>query len=197
MRGVAKITPKDSASQSKDKDALAFKTRSRLIEKQKKLLNRESQNYVDDPDVHRLRLHSSIRVDYWQYLVNFQKREKAVPEGHKSWMRRDKQFGDIDYHIPPSVIRPLKFMVHHYWDYSYISLFLLFLLVVVLEEHKALSLLPKNQLSTILQLILLAMCGTQMIPFLGTLFYIHFLNDVVHYYCHRHEFGRWVSDLLV
>jgi hypothetical protein len=200
MRAEAKIEPKGGLGTTappsgSKKESTSPNKKSRLLERKKKAIKKTTtEEFVDDPDLYFSRLSSHFRVNYWEHIVKVRRRFNKPPSGHKSWVQRERDEADKVGKFPWQHVRALQFIVSKTWDYLYFVFFIIFLAVVVVQQQNLAPAFIAGNLKSVWQIMLLLMCLCQLVPSLGSLFYVHRYNDVMHQLAQKQDFGEWVSD---
>lgn len=149
------------------------------------------EHYVDDGELYQQKYNDYSRIKYWEFLLDHPRRPK-LPPGHESW----SQQGGNNY-FPIDILQYSTFdkyllacTVHLYWDYAYLYLFSLFILLVTVYYDSLVReyiLIP----SYLLYFPLLLMVITQLIPLISIIYLVTKCNDLVKLVASR-TFGSWV-----
>ena len=152
------------------------------------LLNAKTEAYVDDTDLYKPRISRQQRYNYYHKFLEL--------NGHR---RRSKTHLDVPEleHYPTIFVYLFAFIRTNRWDQWYLNFFLLWLiLVIVFTDGWVNQLAPivntYNTNNNLLQIPLAIMLVTQIIPFFGSLFFVHFCNDLMHLIASK-NFQQWVS----
>ena len=149
------------------------------------------EHYVDDGEIYQQKYNDYSRIKYWEFLLD-RPRHPKLPPGHESW----SQQGGNNY-FPIDILQYSTFdkyllacTVHCYWDYAYLYLLSLWILLITVYYDSLVReyiLLP----SYLLYFPLLLMVITQLIPLISILYLVTKCNDLVKLVASR-TFGSWV-----
>ena len=149
-------------------------------------LNYTTGDYADDEDLYKPRISREQRVLYWQHLVQ-NKGRKVPPASFTPWIKifaeeaKDEELKEF----PSLYIIILGRLVSNVWDYCYLFLFLVWLVLLLFRYdtkfNKMISpgLVPAGIPEGALHLPLLLMFLCQLIPCIGASYCIVFWNDLV------------------
>ena len=160
------------------------------------LLNAKTEAYVDDINLYNPRTTIEQRLTYWRNLLDING-SRPLPDDHIPWIARELVEGDEYSQFPSRLINIFHFIKSRRWDQLYIDFFILWILLIIYiaEDIDAKFNLNLSVYISINSIYLLVppviMLFTQLIPLLGTVFYVHFCNDLVHYFA-RSTFSQWV-----
>jgi hypothetical protein len=153
------------------------------------------ERYVDDGELYQQKYNDYSRVKYWEFLLD-RPRQPKLPHGHQSWTTQggNANFAEEILHYPTFEKRLLALTVHHYWDYAYLYLFGLWIILMTayFDSLVRLYILIPTYL---LYFPLLLMVFTQIIPMLSIIYLVSKCNDLVKLVASR-TFGSWVSPSL-
>ena len=156
--------------------------------KQNPLLNAKTDDYADDNLLYLPRSTAKERIKYFKRLQELNPHRK-----------------DSDYAIQLEEIRfyPKRhvwlfgFIRNNRWDQWYMNLFIIWMILLIAyvdgwAKAYAPMLISLNANNNLLLLPPVFMMICQLIPLLGTLFYMHYGYDLVHFLA-AYEFQSWVS----
>ncbi len=150
-----------------------------------------TDSYVDDITLYKPKITREQRYNYWKQLVLLNKKTKKKLQGYgadETYLYELSQF--------PSIWPKLwYFFSSAYWDQLYLNSFFIFLILCFFcVDRYGQSLVPIiatfNANNQLLVLASLAMFVSQLIPFLGTLFFVNFCYDLLTLMASR-EFQHW------
>jgi hypothetical protein len=150
------------------------------------------ERYVDDGELYQQRYNDYSRVKYWEFLLD-RPRPPKLPHGHQSWSTQggNSNFAEEIRHYPTFEKRLLAFTVHLYWDYAYLYLFGLWIILMTAYYDSLVRLyilIP----TYLLYFPLLLMTITQIIPMISIIYLVSKCNDLVKLVASR-TFGSWVT----
>ena len=135
-------------------------------------------------------------MNYWMQLLP-NRGKRPLPKAFKSWVAKEIADVNATANFPKVYLYGFKFICSGLWDQRFLNLFILWiiLLIIYLDGFAALyapMLITLNAGNQILMLPPLLMFVTQVIPFLGTLYFATHCNDLVQYLAVK-NIGSWVS----
>lgn len=150
------------------------------------------ERYVDDGELYQQRYNDYSRLNYWEFLLDHPRPPK-LPHDHLSWTAQggNSNFAEEIHYYPTFEKRLLACTLHHYWDYAYLYLFGLWILLVTAYYDalvRTYILVPSYLLYFPLVLMLL----TQAIPIISVIYLVSRCNDLMKLVASR-TFGSWVS----
>jgi hypothetical protein len=181
------------------------------------VLTAVTDNYIDDPNLYKPRITRTERLDYFLKIValennnnnhhqaNIAKERVADPD---SWLGKEIGILNQQSHYSHISQQIFLFITSQKWDHLCINGFLLWLLFIIFIQDRWVELYAPWLLPYVENHLLLIapsffMFLSQVIPFLGTFYLMHYMNDL----CHHHaagitkqeiEFGKWAwSSVLV
>jgi len=108
------------------------------------LLNAKTENYADDSTLCKARITREHRLEYWQKMIEQKKRRKPGKKDQtyqEMWMQGDYDFEGDTY--PSIFLLQINIIISQVWDYLYLLMFLIYLLLVaVIYDGLASSVLP-------------------------------------------------------
>lgn len=161
------------------------------------LLNSRTADYVDDLDLYVPRISRAERYQYWQQLTK-NNRPRRLPTHFRSWVQKQVDAVNERDTFPTSSLRFFGAVKSSFWDQLYLSLFVLWwLLIVFYGDGWASKFAPPmatslNENNAILLLPPVLMFVSQLIPLVGTLYSINYCNDMVRFLA-TSEITSWVS----
>lgn len=165
--------------------------------KQNPLLNTKTDPYVDDNENYVTRISMADRYEYWLKLLPNRGPRRPLPKAFISW--RSRELASINEQANYHRIHTMLFNIisSKNWDHRYINLFILWILLIIFivdgwADSLAPFLVDLNAGNQLLAIPPLLMFITQIIPFLGMIYFITHCNDLVHYRAVK-EIGSWVS----
>lgn len=160
------------------------------------LLNAKTDPHVDDTDLYKPRLTREDRLTYFNFLLE-NRRRRTVPVGFTSWTSQEIAH-DNELENYPFCYRVFMYFVRsNRWDQWYLNFFIIMIvLAIFFIDGWAKQFVPfideLNAGNALLALPALGMIITQVIPLIGTYFFIHMANDLVHY-MGSIDLANWVS----
>ncbi len=154
------------------------------------LLSAKTDDYVDDVDLYKPKITRQERYDYYQELLAINKDRKD--SNHLIVL-------DEIHYYPKPFVWVFAFVRSNRWDHWYLDFMLLFLALVIiftdgLAENYVPMLVTLNANNNLLMVPLALMFVCQVIPLFGTVFFVHFCNDLVRLIA-SNNFQQWVSKL--
>lgn len=165
--------------------------------KQNPLLNTKTDPYVDDNDLYVPRISRMDRYDYWLKLLPNRGPRRPLPKAFVSWKSRELASVNEQANYYRIHIVLFNIVKNKNWDHRYINLFIVWILLIIFfvdgwADNLAPFLVEYNTGNQILAIPPFLMFITQLIPFLGMLYFITHCNDLVHFKAVK-EIGTWVS----
>lgn len=166
------------------------------------LLTAVTDFYVDDTTLYKPRIGRSDRFTYWSKLqeLNLPKKPQHIDE--ESWLGIEAGYLNQRSVYPKFHQSLLKFVTSNYWDQLYLNFFILWLLLIIFvvdgwADSVAPFILNFNFGNIFFIGPPLLMFLTQIPPLCGTIFLMHYGNDLMHHVAGEH-FQSWafVSCLL-
>lgn len=161
------------------------------------ILLAKTENYADDTALYQPRITRANRYDYFAYLLNIKTMRKPDQIDADSWLAREIGILNSGSQFPAVYIRAFRFLTSRYWDQLYFNFFLLWLVLLILVEDGwmakfAPSVLAYNSNGLFITAPPLLMLVTQIFPLLGTVYFVHNCNDMVHFLASK-DFQTWVT----
>eukprot|EP01032_Pedospumella_encystans_P009840 gene9840-11553_t len=163
--------------------------------KQNPLLNTKTDPYVDDNDAYVPRISRADRYEYWMKLLPNRGPRRPLPKAFVSW--KSKEIAMVNEEANYYRIYSIMFNIvkSKSWDHRYINLFIIWILLIVFfvdgwAESMAPFLIDLNTGNQLLAVPPFLMFITQLVPFLGMMYFITHCNDLVHYRAIK-EIGSW------
>lgn len=165
-----------------------FKKRKIPIE----LYKRNDDQYLDDTENNEP--NSTLHSPYGLASPRNNNNEKKE---FLSWLEEQNNLKDDYYYFPKLYIYIFYIIKSVYWDYLTIILYILWLLFIVFLQDLIFTNQIKNNIivsfeSLLITAPLVLIFLIQLVPFFGSLYYIHYCNDLVKYFSIK-DFGNWVS----
>lgn len=153
------------------------------------------ERYVDDGELYQQKYNDYSRVKYWEFLLDHPRPPK-LPHDHISWVTHggNSNFAEEIQHYPTFEKRLLACTLHHYWDYAYLYLFGIWILLITAYYDSLIRLyilVPRY----LLYFPLILMILTQLIPTISVIYLISTCNDLIKLVASR-TFGSWVRGFL-
>lgn len=149
--------------------------------------------YVDDTNIYKQKIHFSERLEYWrQLLIIPSKKRRKVPDDVITWVgeHRSDKFEVELKNFPRCNVIMLRVVVSPFWDYLYILLFFVWILLVTAMflnlGQSYVRIIPIN----ILILPLGGMFLSQLVPIIGVIYYVPCCNDLIRLMATK-DFGFW------
>ena len=130
--------------------------------------------YIDTYQKYNIKIKARERQEYWSFLVNSKRKEKE-PEG------RETDDEVVERTFPPLIGYLFSLVVGKIWDYLYLLLFLVFIILVGLRHDGYLPVFIHPFLSSIYTALLVVMFVAQVIPIIGTSYFITHYNLRTHF----------------
>ena len=130
--------------------------------------------YIDTYQKYNIKIKARERQEYWSFLIN-SKRKVKEPEGRET----DEEV--VERTFPPLIGYVFSLVVGQIWDYLYLLLFLIFIILVSLRHDGYLPVFIHSYLSTIYTALLVVMFVAQVIPIIGTSYFITHYNLRTHF----------------
>lgn len=165
------------------------------VGKQNLLHTAKTASYVDDESLYIARISTKKRLEYWaQLILNDENRTLRVPSNFKSWLKADIASKEDKWaEFPVRLVKIFSFITSNRWDQWFNNFFILWLLIVIFVSDGWAAMYGPMLHSVgegIALLPIFAMMITQLVPFFGTIYFIHHCNDLVHYSASI-SFGKW------
>ena len=129
----AKIVPKEETKDAGPAEIDKVETKRKKPDKNDFLRNARTEEYADDSERYTCKVTREERIEYWQKIVDqgsvARKPKRGTVGYQEAWMK-----GDYDYEgdtFPGIFVIWLSLIKTQIWDYLYLLLFLLYLIVVV------------------------------------------------------------------
>ena len=125
--------------------------------------------------------------EFWAQLIynNDTNRTLTIPTSFKSWIKKEITSNEDKWsHFPSRLTYLFAFIRSNYWDHLFLNFFILWLLIVIFVGDgwaAKYSPIPLSLGQGVVLIPIVAMLITQLIPFLGTIYFTHYCNDLVHY----------------
>ena len=130
--------------------------------------------YIDTYQKYDIKIKARERHEYWSFLIN-SKRKVKQPEGRET----DEEV--VERTFPPLIGYIFSLVVSRVWDYLYLLLFLIFIVLIGLRHDGYLPVFIHPYLSTIYTALLVVMFIAQMIPIIGISYFITHFNLRTHF----------------
>lgn len=161
------------------------------------LLNSKTDPYVDDNEAYVPRISRAVKYEYWKALLPNRGPRRPLPKSFVSWKSREIADVNEEANYARVYLYGFNFIRSGTWDQRFLNLFIIWLLLIVFfvdgwAETLAPSVATMNAGNQILVIPPFIMFITQLIPFLGMLYFISNCNDLVHFKAVK-EMGTWVS----
>jgi len=147
--------------------------------------------YADDGNLYKPRINEDARDRVWVHNLEHKKR-REIPAGFVSFMTSGG--GDpevIEMNNYSGIYKlGLRFFVSYLWDYVYLGLFLLWLILVLLDYDPEITGGEINPNGVVVHLPLLFMMLFYIIPIIGTVYFTIFANDLTRQYA-KLTFPYW------
>lgn len=152
------------------------------------LLSAKTEDYADDIDLCKPKISRQERYDYYQELLSINKDRKNSTNL--------VVLNEIQYY-PKPFVWAFAFIRSNRWDQWYLNWLLLFFVMIIFFTDEwakifAPFLLTMNDNNQLLMIPLALMLVCQVIPLFGTIFFVHFCNDLVRLIASQ-NFQQWVS----
>ena len=122
-------------------------------------------------------------------------RELKIPDNFDSWIKNEiADTVDQWFRFPSRLTYLFAFIRSNNWDQWFINFFIFWLfLAIFIGDGWAAKYVPfqLNMQNELLMLPIIAMLICQIIPFLGTIYYMNYCYDLVHYSA-QINFSQWV-----
>lgn len=156
------------------------------------LLSVKTEDYVDDLELYKPKITRQERYDYYQELLIINKDRKDSTNL--------VVLSEIQYY-PKSFVWAFAFIRSNCWDQWYLNCLLIFFILIVVFSDGwvklfAPFLITLNANNNLLMIPLALMFVTQIVPLFGTVFFVHFCNDLVRLIASQ-NFQQWVSLILI
>jgi hypothetical protein len=148
-------------------------------------------DYIDDAQIYKPRIKTSDRMLYWNWVIQNNWRP-SMHHDFKSWTAASRQ-NDFSTEVQYYPLYPtyyLIFSLSQIWDYIYLSLFILWLLLLGASTDGFVTFLSPS----FVQILLLLMMVSQIISVLGAVIGVVFYNDLAKFLA-RTMIGKWVIKL--
>lgn len=119
-----------------------------------------------------------------------------MPSNFKSWVKADIASKEDKWaEFPVRLVKIFHFVNSSKWDQWFINFLIIWLLIVIfVSDGWAAKYFPilQDVGQGIALLPIFAMLVTQLVPFLGTIYFLNYCYDLVHYAASI-SFGKWVG----
>lgn len=164
------------------------------------LLNTKTDPYVDDNEAYTPKISRAVKYEYWKQLLPNKGSRRPLPKAFVSWKSKEIAEVNEEANYARFYTYSFNFLRSRMWDQWCINLFIVWLLLVIFfvdgwAESLAPSVASMNEGNQILIIPPFLMFITQLIPFVGMLYFISNCNDLVHFRAVK-EMGSWVSKLI-
>lgn len=156
------------------------------------------ENYVDDGELYQQKYNDYSRIKYWEFLLDHPRPPK-IPHDHIGWTAQggNSNFAEEIQNYSRTDKLILATTVHIYWDYIYLYLFGIWILLTTayFDPLVRLYILIPGYL---LYFPLVLMLISQLIPTLGVIYLVTKCNDLTKLVASR-TFGYWVriKDIII
>lgn len=145
--------------------------------------------YVDTDQTFTMKVKPRERMEYWQFLIKT-KRHQRLPEA------RETDDEVIERTFPKHVNRIFSIVVSQAWDYIYILLLFVFVVLVGLNHDGYLPAMVEPLLPMIYTAIFLVMFMSQLLPAAGIIYFINRQNLRTHFRAST-EFSEWGFTVVI
>lgn len=157
----------------------------------------KTDNYADDSALYQPRITRTNRYQYYAHLLNIKTTRKPDQIDADSWLAREIGILNSGSQFPALYIRAFRFLTSRYWDQLYFNFFLLWLVFLILVEDGWMAqfapfVLAYNSNGLFVTAPPLLMLITQIFPLFGTVYFVHYCNDMVHHLASK-DFQTWVT----
>jgi hypothetical protein len=154
------------------------------------LLISRTEPYVDDTELFQPRISRQERYNYYHRFLEL--------NGSRRKSKNELEVPELQ-HYPKVLVVLFAWIRSNRWDHWYLNLFLIWMaLVIAFTDGWVTKFVPFlnafNSNNSLLQIPLVLMLVTQVIPLFGTVFFVHFGNDLVRLIASK-NFQEWVTFL--
>ena len=150
------------------------------------------EHYVDDGEIYPQKYNDYSRIKYWEFLLDHP-RPPRLPHDHTGWTTQsgNSNFAEEIQNYSRSDKFLLAATVHVYWDYIYLYLFGIWILLATAYFDSLVRLYILVPLY-LLYFPLVLMLISQLIPMIGSIYLVTKCNDLTKLVASR-TFGYWVT----